>query len=130
MLSKGYQPTLKMYGRSFLQSRQIIAFGDEAAADSIKYSGTEVPLMKEHPPIMAEIQSFLEKELGTKFNHCMLNLYESGKVHIGSHSDNLGAVRPTLTRIKLTVRYREPLHCIDLAGRSTRLHPPAQEATF
>ena len=95
MLFAGYQPTLKMYGRSFLQSRQIIAFGDDAAADSIKYSGTEVPLMKEHPPIMAEIQSYLEKELEIKFNHCMLNLYESGNVHIGSHSDNLGEARHT-----------------------------------
>jgi len=46
-------------------------------------------LSKEHPPILQEIQLELEDRLHTKFNHCMLNRYEDGSVHIGSHSDNL-----------------------------------------
>ncbi|KAL7010069.1 hypothetical protein EMMF5_000088 [Cystobasidiomycetes sp. EMM_F5] len=69
-LDTWYQPTLRMYGRSFLQSRQIVAYGNEEAAASIKYSGTEVPLQKEHPPILREIQSHLEDTLKTSFNHC------------------------------------------------------------
>lgn len=89
-LYTGYQPTLKMYGRSFLQSREIIAYGDNKAADDIAYSGTKVPLMKTHPEILLEIQAFVEQKLNTKFNHCMLNHYKDGSVHIGAHSDNLG----------------------------------------
>ena len=69
---------------------KIAAYGSQEAANSIKYSGTEVPLSKEHPPILQEIQLELEDRLHTKFNHCMLNRYEDGSVHIGSHSDNLG----------------------------------------
>lgn len=96
-----------MYGRSFLQSRQvsygarlwrrylthcyqIVAYGSTEAADSIKYSGTEVPLEKAHPRILQEIQAELEDRLKTRFNHCMLNRYDDGSVHIGSHSDNMG----------------------------------------
>lgn len=104
-----------MYGRSFLQSRQviegaiwidevrdvraliawhlpqIIAFGNEEATEEIKYSGTTVPLhRKEHPEVLQEIQRHLEDKLHTTFNHCMLNRYDDGAVYIGSHSDNLG----------------------------------------
>ncbi|KAK9899207.1 hypothetical protein P389DRAFT_45420 [Cystobasidium minutum MCA 4210] len=88
-LDTWHQPTLRMYGRSFLQSRQIVAYGDAKAADSIKYSGTEVPLVKDHPEILKEIQETLEKKLQVRFNHSMLNRYKDGSVHIGSHSDNL-----------------------------------------
>jgi hypothetical protein len=69
---------------------QIVAFGDDDAAEAIKYSGTEVPLVKEHPGILREIQVEIEKKLGVSFNHCMLNRYDNGSVHIGAHSDNLG----------------------------------------
>lgn len=75
---------------SLTSSLQIVAYGDAQAADSIKYSGTEVPLVKEHPDILREIQETLEKKLQTRFNHSMLNRYKDGSVHIGSHSDNLG----------------------------------------
>ena len=87
----GYQPTLKMYGRSFVQSRHIAAYGSQGAAESIKYSGTEVPLHVSQPPVLEEIQKHLERYLGgsTNFNHCMLNRYDDGSVYIGSHSDNL-----------------------------------------
>lgn len=73
-------------------SLQIVAYGDAQAADSIKYSGTEVPLVKEHPKILREIQETLEQKLQTRFNHSMLNRYKDGSVHIGSHSDNLGVL--------------------------------------
>ncbi|CAD6568238.1 MAG: hypothetical protein CYPHOPRED_002441 [Cyphobasidiales sp. Tagirdzhanova-0007] len=69
------------------------AYGSGNSADSIKYSGTEVPLQKQHPAILQEIQAFLEDRLKTNFNHCMLNRYDTGAVYIGSHSDNLGAAR-------------------------------------
>lgn len=67
-----------------------MAFGDDKAAESIKYSGTEVPLVKQHPKILQEIQEVLEGKVKVRFNHCMLNRYKDGSVHIGSHSDNLG----------------------------------------
>jgi hypothetical protein len=120
-----------MYGRSFLQSRQIAAYGSEESPETLKYSGTEVPLQKEHPPILQEIQKYVEDKLQTTFNHCMLNRYDDGSVYIGSHSDNLGEA----DRITTTSRYeydlmsaiRKLVYRIYIAWCRARLHLTAQE---
>lgn len=107
-----------MYGRSFLQSRQIAAYGSEESPETLKYSGTEVPLQKEHPPILQEIQRYVEDKLHTSFNHCMLNRYDDGSVYIGSHSDNLGE-RTELFHLPngLTFSIRKLMYRINITRR-------------
>ncbi|WVF71635.1 hypothetical protein IAT40_006443 [Kwoniella sp. CBS 6097] len=83
-----YQPTLKMYGRSFPQSRQIAAYSTTPSA-TLSYSGSKITMHYPFPPILAEIRQRLEGELGVRFNHVMLNRYDDGSVYIGKHSDNL-----------------------------------------
>ncbi|SCV67206.1 BQ2448_5852 [Microbotryum intermedium] len=82
-----YQPTLKMYGKSITQSRKICAYATSPAL-TVKYSGATVDMQYDYPPILSKIQKMVEQELGASFNHCMLNLYEDGKVYIGNHRDN------------------------------------------
>ncbi|WVR07205.1 hypothetical protein IAU60_004246 [Kwoniella sp. DSM 27419] len=83
-----YQPTLKMYGRSFPQSRQIAAYSTEPDA-TLKYSGSDIVMHYPFPPILEKMRIRLEEELGVRFNHVMLNRYDDGTVYIGKHSDNL-----------------------------------------
>nr|XP_019046099.1 hypothetical protein I302_04839 [Kwoniella bestiolae CBS 10118]OCF25029.1 hypothetical protein I302_04839 [Kwoniella bestiolae CBS 10118] len=83
-----YQPTLKLYGRTFPQSRQIAAYSTVPDA-TLSYSGSEITMHYPFPPILETIRKQLEEELGVRFNHCMLNRYDDGSVYIGKHSDNL-----------------------------------------
>jgi alkylated DNA repair dioxygenase AlkB len=71
-----------MYGRTFPQSRHIAAYSTSPGL-KLKYSGTEIDMLYPFPPALAEMQERLEKELGVKFNHCMLNRYDDGGVYIG-----------------------------------------------
>lgn len=87
-LSTWYQPTLKVYGKSIIQSREIAAYTPDPEL-VVKYSGTTVKLHTDYPPVLAEIQNFVEKKLGVQFHHVMLNRYGSGDVHIGLHADGL-----------------------------------------
>ena len=113
-----------------------MAYGDSKAADSIKYSGTEVPLVKEHPDILREIQETLEEKLKVRFNHSMLNRYKDGSVHIGSHSDNLGecvevhlnSLRDHRDINRLLVS-RKSVYCVDISRRSKGLHSDPQKTT-
>ncbi|SCZ96108.1 BZ3500_MvSof-1268-A1-R1_Chr8-1g10010 [Microbotryum saponariae] len=89
-----YQPTLKMYGKLITQSRKIcgrkplfLAYATDPAL-TVKYSGTTVDIRYDYPPVLSEIQKMVEEVLGVSFNHCMLNLYEDGKVYIENHRDN------------------------------------------
>ncbi|KAG6914998.1 hypothetical protein DXG01_014012 [Tephrocybe rancida] len=84
----GYQPTLKVFGRETVQSRKIAAYATDKSL-TLKYSGQEVDMKYEYPPLLRQIQDEVEKKLGVKFNHVMLNLYEDGHVYIGNHRDNL-----------------------------------------
>ncbi|GAA5906206.1 hypothetical protein JCM5296_005538 [Sporobolomyces johnsonii] len=77
-----YQPTLKMYGKEITQSRKIAAFATDPGL-TVKYSGQEVRMSHEYPPLLRKIQQDVEEKLGVKFNHCILNL-----VYIGNHRDN------------------------------------------
>ncbi|RXK38521.1 hypothetical protein M231_04153 [Tremella mesenterica] len=87
-LDTWYQPMLKLYGRTFPQSRQIAAYSIYPNT-SLSYSGTNITMHHPFPPILETMRQRLEQELGVKFNHCMLNRYDSGDVYIGKHSDNL-----------------------------------------
>lgn len=51
---------------------------------TVKYSGTLVKMQYEYPPLLREIQDRVEEELGVKFNHVMLNLYEDGDLNFCS----------------------------------------------
>lgn len=77
------QPTLKMYGRSFPQSRQIAAYSTTPGA-TLKYSGVIITMHYPFPPILETIRGRLEEELGVRFNHVMLNRYDDGSIYIGS----------------------------------------------
>jgi alkylated DNA repair dioxygenase AlkB len=73
----GYRPTLKVYGKSVTQSRQIAAYATDPEL-TVKYSGHPVDMHYEWPPVLQRIKEKVEKELGVMFNHCMLNFYENG----------------------------------------------------
>lgn len=53
----------------------------------VKYSGHVVDLHHEYPECLRSIQSEVEKRLGQKFNHVMLNRYADGNEYIGRHRD-------------------------------------------
>jgi alkylated DNA repair dioxygenase AlkB len=73
---------LKLYGRTFPQSRQIAAYGTEPDM-ALNYSGSEITIHHPYPPVLARMQERLEELLGVRFNHCMLNRYDDGGVMIG-----------------------------------------------
>ncbi|KAK8864240.1 hypothetical protein IAR55_001486 [Kwoniella newhampshirensis] len=83
-----YQPTLKIYGRTFPQSRRIAAYSTTSNA-TLSYSGSAITMHHPFPPVLERIRIRLEEELEVKFNHVMLNRYDDGGVYIGKHSDNL-----------------------------------------
>lgn len=87
-LSTWYRPTLKVYGKSVLQSRQIAAYATDPSL-VVKYSGTTVELHTDYPTVLSSIQALVELKLGVQFNHVMLNRYDDGDVYIGLHADNL-----------------------------------------
>ncbi|BGP20897.1 hypothetical protein JCM10213_003395 [Rhodosporidiobolus nylandii] len=104
-----YRPTLRVYGKDVTQSRKIAAFATDPSL-TVKYSGHPVQMNYDPPPLLKEIWKVVEEKLEVQFNHCMLNLYEDGKVYIGNHRDNkenrviaslsLGATRTfTLTHV-------------------------------
>ncbi|KAL7421542.1 hypothetical protein Q5752_003311 [Cryptotrichosporon argae] len=82
-----YQPMLKLYGRTFPQSRHIAAYS--TAALSLKYSGSDIQMHHPFPAVLEAIRNKVEARLGVGFNHVMLNRYDDGGVYIGRHSDNL-----------------------------------------
>jgi len=87
-LSTWYRPTLKVYGKSVLQSREIAAYAPDYEFEH-KYSGTTIDIRTEYPPVLSSIQNMVESKLGVRFNHVMLNKYDSGDVYIGLHADNV-----------------------------------------
>jgi alkylated DNA repair dioxygenase AlkB len=87
-LSTWYRPTLKVYGKTILQSREIAAYATDPNL-TVKYSGALVDLHLDYPPVISSIQNLVERKLGVEFNHVMLNRYDSGDVYIGIHADNL-----------------------------------------
>jgi len=87
-LSTWYRPTLKVYGKSVVQSRQIAAYATDPSL-TLKYSGSLIEMHNDYPPVISSIQTLVEQKLGVQFNHVMLNRYDTGDVYIGLHADNL-----------------------------------------
>lgn len=73
---------LKMYGRTFPQSRQIAAYSTVPDA-TLKYSGSTITMNYPLPAVLETIRLRLEDELGVRFNHVMLNRYDDGNIYIG-----------------------------------------------
>lgn len=107
MDNTGYRPTLKVYGKSVVQSRAIAAYATSPTL-TIKYSGQTIDMHYPYPPLLARIQHMVERALGMDqtsedvdeivteasgeetfhgFNHVMLNRYDDGSVYIGRHRD-------------------------------------------
>lgn len=63
---------LRMYGRTFPQSRQIAAYATSPNL-KLRYSGQDTTMNYPYPPVLQDIQDQVEKMLGVTFNHCMLN---------------------------------------------------------
>ena len=81
-MKQGYRPTLKVYGREIIQSREIAAFATTPDL-KLKYSGQETIMHYPFPPILDEIANRLSSDdcLGkeVEFNHVMLNKYADGR---------------------------------------------------
>jgi len=73
---------LKLYGRTFPQSRSIAAYSTLPNA-TLSYSGSTITMHHPFPPILEKMREKLESELGVNFNHVMLNRYDDGSVYIG-----------------------------------------------
>ena len=73
---------LKLYGRTFPQSRSIAAYSTTPDA-TLSYSGSTITMHPPFPPILEKMREKLEDELGVRFNHVMLNRYDNGSVYIG-----------------------------------------------
>ena len=71
-LETWFQPTLKMYGKEFLQSRRIASYAQDGM--TLKYSGANIEQQREYPEVSLEIQAFVEEKLGVKFNQCVILL--------------------------------------------------------
>ena len=83
-----YRPTLKVYGKSIVQSRKIAVYTHNPDYE-VKYSGTTVKPHTDYPSVISSIQDLVEQRLGVQFTHVMLNRYDSGDVYIGLHADSL-----------------------------------------
>ncbi|CAD6900175.1 unnamed protein product [Tilletia controversa] len=75
-----YRPTLRVYGRDVVQSRQIA--GESLGSSSLDECGGPFP------PLLTQIAAHLTKILQIEFNHVFVNLYEDGTRYIGKHRDN------------------------------------------
>ncbi|EIW70818.1 hypothetical protein TREMEDRAFT_61326 [Tremella mesenterica DSM 1558] len=81
-LDTWYQPMLKLYGRTFPQSRQIAAYSIYPNT-SLSYSGTNITMHHPFPPILETMRQRLEQELGVKFNHYNLNNLVIASISLG-----------------------------------------------
>lgn len=84
--NSGYQPTLKMYGKPYIQSRSIASYATSPDLTA-RYSGHSVQMNYPYPALLVEIQNMVSTALGIGFDHVMLNWYQDGSVYIGKHRD-------------------------------------------
>ena len=73
---------LKLYGRTFPQSRSIAAYSITSST-TLSYSGSTITMHYPFPPVLESMREKLQDALGVKFNHVMLNRYDDGSVYIG-----------------------------------------------
>jgi alkylated DNA repair dioxygenase AlkB len=79
------RPEIEVYGKTHPIPRQQVWFADEEC--SYRYASlfiTPVPW----PPILAQLRSRLELELGIYSNGVLVNYYENGQDTVGWHSDD------------------------------------------
>lgn len=92
-----------VFGKPVKQPRLIAWSGDI----EYRYSGQTLPI-RETPPILAQLQERVEKTVGHKFNHVLLNYYRDGRDNMGMHADDereLG-LNPLIAAISLGVDRR------------------------
>ena len=114
------QPQIKLCGRQFAVPRLLAWYGDAEAR--YRYSGlVHDPLA--WTPLMSDIRSHVEHQVGQAVNGALLNLYRDGQDAMGWHSDdepelgpeplvvslNLGATRRFDFRRKGTSRIEHSL---------------------
>ncbi|TIB70724.1 hypothetical protein E3Q23_00314 [Wallemia mellicola] len=98
-----YRPTLKIYGKDVIQSRQVAVYAIEEKRAHMKYSNHDAKVNHPFPQLVNQIagrlkevsefvsyqwDSYLYPTAGVDFTHCMLNYYQDGSVYIGKHNDN------------------------------------------
>jgi alkylated DNA repair dioxygenase AlkB len=76
---------LTLYGKKIITKRQV-AFEGEAQI-SYTYSKQQ-KIASPWSDVVLKLKQKLEKELNTKFNGCLLNLYATGEIGMAWHSDN------------------------------------------
>ena len=96
---KWEQTTCRGWRKATPTPRLTAWFGDSV----YRYSGTT-----NHPqawlPALAEIRNRLEMDTGARYNSCLANRYDSGRVHrLGWHSDNESGLgeQPTIASLSL-----------------------------
>jgi alkylated DNA repair dioxygenase AlkB len=76
---------LTIYGKKIITKRQVAFEGDE----NITYTySKQKKIATPWTKTVLEIKNFIEEKLDTQFNACLLNLYPTGEIGMGWHSDN------------------------------------------
>ncbi|KAK4684788.1 hypothetical protein P7C73_g5381, partial [Tremellales sp. Uapishka_1] len=128
-----YRPMLKLYGKTFAQSRQIAAYSTTPNA-TLKYSGSDIEMHHPFPAPLEIIRERLERELDVKFNHCMLNLYENGDIYIGENEmmmiipRALDEARAKHNHQEALRQPQQPRHCVHQPRSGARLYHEPQDA--
>lgn len=92
---------IKLFGKTFMQPRQVYACGDDELVrigKTYDYSTVHIPIV----PWIPEVQAYrdrISKELGLPFDSCLLNEYLDGTQSIQHHSDReaLGVCNSVVT---------------------------------
>lgn len=74
-----------IYGKRIITKRKVAWYGDKNFAYA--YSGTTRHAL-EWTPELLELKGIAEKNSGTRFNSCLLNLYHDGTEGMSWHSDD------------------------------------------
>lgn len=87
---------LVIFGKHVVAKRKTAWYGDSEYTYS---NATKKPLLWTDE--LVEIKKVVESLAGTKFNSCLLNLYEDGDVGLGWHSDDENGVGPVIASVSL-----------------------------
>ncbi len=74
-----------LFGKRITTARKVAWYGDENF--SYTYSG-KTKVARPWTPTLLEIKRRVEARVGSTFNSCLLNLYETGEQGMGWHQDN------------------------------------------
>ena len=93
-------PTIRMFGKEYLQPREVAWYGDPGC--EYTYSGSKMELLEWIPPVL-ELKAIAEEKAGVVFNSVLINRYRDGNDKVSWHSDDepeLGS-QPTIASISL-----------------------------